>query len=78
MPSVEQPKGKAEPERFTPDVVRQPKNRRSQLLVIAVLLVTVIGGLLAISGWVIGLVLLFGGFVALFAIAVWAFKNWDY
>jgi hypothetical protein len=65
-------------ERFTSIEQERPKNRRSQLLIVAALLVTILGGFLAIGGLVFGLVLLGGGFVALIALTVWSLRNWDY
>jgi Flp pilus assembly protein TadB len=66
-------------EPFTSIEQTQPKNRGSQLLVIAAILVTVLGGLLTIAvDQVIGLVLLVGGFVSLIALTAWAIRNWDW
>jgi hypothetical protein len=70
---------KTEPEPFTSIEQTQTKNRGSQLLVIAAILVTIFGGLLTIAGSQgVGLVLLVGGFVSLIASALWAIRNWDW
>jgi hypothetical protein len=58
---------------------KEEKNRGSQLLVIAAVLVTVLGGLLILAvDQLVGLVLLVGGLVPLFLLAVWAIRNWDW
>ena len=67
-----------ESEQFTSIEEKQPKHRGSQLLVVAALLVTVLGGALAIGGRWLGLVVLAGGVVALIALTVWSIRNWDW
>jgi hypothetical protein len=65
-------------ESFTSIEEKKPRNRGSQLLLVLALLVTVVGGLMAIAfGW-IGLVVLALGFVSLIALTAWSIKNWDY
>jgi uncharacterized membrane protein len=67
-----------ESEQFTSIDQKASKHRGSQLLAVLAVVVTVVGGLLAIAGHWFGFVLLFGGLAALVAIMVWSLKNWDF
>ena len=68
----------SESEQFTPMERKRPKNRGSQLVVIASLLVTVLGALLAIDGQWFGFVVLAVGLVALIAAMAWSVRHWDF
>jgi len=68
----------SESEEFTPMEQKRAKNRGSQLLVIASLLVTVLGALLAVDGRWFGFVVLAAGLVALIAGLAWSVKHWDF
>jgi hypothetical membrane protein len=57
---------------------RRPRNRGSQLLAIAAILVTLVGAFLAIDHKWYGLVLLGAGLVSLIAVAAWSIRNWEY
>jgi F0F1-type ATP synthase assembly protein I len=68
----------SESEQFTSIEEQQPKHRGSQLLVIAIVLVIVFGGVWAIAGQWIGLIVLGGGVAALIVMMLWAMKNWEW
>jgi F0F1-type ATP synthase assembly protein I len=72
-----QPEGEPASERFRPDEQRRPRNRGSQSLVIAAVLVVVGGAALAVDGQWFGWVVLGGGLAALLAVTRWAVRNWD-
>jgi protein-S-isoprenylcysteine O-methyltransferase Ste14 len=58
---------------------KEQKSRGSQLLVLAALLVTVCGLLLAVAvDLVFGLFVTFVGFACLIALTAWAIRNWDW
>jgi hypothetical protein len=77
MTDAQQPQGEPTSEPFRSDEQRRPRNRGSQFLVIAAILVIVGGALVAVEGRWIGWVVLGGGLAALFAITRWAVRNWD-
>ena len=56
----------------------EPRNRKSQLLLVLALGATFFGAWLAVVGVVIGFVLLALGIQAAVATAVWCVRNWDY
>ena len=64
-------------EEFIPDSQRRPKNRASQLLVIATIFVILIGGALAITRHWYGVCRAGLGFASLIAVMIWSIKNWD-
>ena len=84
MSLTDEERDRAELEAFHGGVNRSddPKNRRSQVLLVVALAATIVGASLALAdqGWlsVIGLCLVAVGLPALFITAVWAFRNWDY
>ena len=57
---------------------KEARNRGTQLLFVAAMLVTGFGGVLSYGGFVVGYAILLIGLLSLTWIFIWALKNWDY
>ena len=76
------PQGRAELKAFHGGVVgmEEPKNRKSQLLLVLALTATFFGAWLSVAGVevVLGLLLVAVGLPSTIAIAAWCVRNWTY